>query len=218
MRKIAFTGVLTAVVLAVAPASANDFSALTSTDYNAQPTVNQYAQVQHTAPVGCASGNCATGPAMAAGVCDGCSDGSCGNASCGKGGVCIPHVTPNLPNSSLRQYWRSSACNTGVWDGYRKECCSGSKHTRGECDCFSGKKKKFGGCLGNCGGSCGDPGCAPTVVPVAPDCTSGGCDVNVVAPAVEFTGQVGCDAPAYATEPAPCDSPGGCDSASAWAF
>lgn len=115
MRKIAITGVLAAVVLAVAPASAADYSALTSTaaygQVNYGQPVNHFAQVQHTvepqfADVG-GGGGCA------AGVCSGCSDGSCGNASC-KEGVCFPHRTPDLPGSSLRQYWRSSARATRV--------------------------------------------------------------------------------------------------------
>ena len=52
MRKIAITGVLAAVVLAVAPASAADYSALTSTaaygQVNYGQPVNHFAQVQHT--------------------------------------------------------------------------------------------------------------------------------------------------------------------------
>lgn len=191
MRKIAITGVLAAVVLAVAPASAADYSALTSTaaygQVNYGQPVNHFAQVQHTvepqfADVG-GGGGCA------AGVCSGCSDGSCGNASC-KEGVCFPHRTPDLPGSSLRQYWRSSACNTGAWDGYRKSCCQGSR---------LGQNLRNGGCSG------GD--CGPAIEPT-PVCASKACDVQVAAPAVNFEVPAACDVPAF---PAACDTPGGCD-------
>jgi hypothetical protein len=75
---------------------------------------------------------------------------------------CSPHVKPNLPSSTLYQYFRTNKCNTHVWDGYQQKCRSANKHINGTCDCFDGKHGKRG-----CG-LCGDHGCS--------SCQSGSCD------------------------------------------
>lgn len=74
--------------------------------------------------------------------------------------VCTPHVAPNLPTSTLIQYFRSNKCHTHVWDGYQQHCHN-NKHMRGDCDCFKNGGKH--GCgLSTCnGGDCAscDSGC-----------------------------------------------------------
>ena len=60
---------------------------------------------------------------------------------CDQDYVCQPHEVPQLPNSTLLQYFRSNKCNTHVWDGYRQKCPSSQKHLMGTCDCFDKKKK-----------------------------------------------------------------------------
>lgn len=104
-------------------------------------------------------------------VVDGCStcqdeskscDRGCGGC---KGGVCQPYERPVLPSSSFYQYWRSNACNTKVWDGYRNRCSSANIHTLGQCDCFEPKKKLFGSCRKRACGIVHPVDCGP-----APEC------------------------------------------------
>jgi hypothetical protein len=136
-----------------------------------------YQQGCDVAQVGCDTGGCASGS---------CGSGSCRDGSCGEGGFCTPHNQPNLPGSTLRQYWRSNSCNANVWDGYQNKC----------------RKPLFGGKSRGCGlgGDCADGSCdvvvpsqaacdtpqyaVPTYTaqPAACDsgsCDSGACDTNV---------------------------------------
>ncbi|NNE00670.1 MAG: hypothetical protein HKN47_25420 [Pirellulaceae bacterium] len=146
-----------------------------------------------------AGGGCAVG---------GCASGACGgtgcNGNCGghEGGYCVPHTVPNLPTSTLRQYWRSNSCNCTVWDGYQNTCHGAPK----------AKKKKwclFGSSGCNDSAACGaaSAGCSVIETPV---CAPAGCASGAVescAPAAGCDGQAGCDVPASA----PCDAPSGCD-------
>ncbi len=52
---------------------------------------------------------------------------------------CSPHVKPNLPSSTLHQYFRTNKCNTHVWDNYRQPCRKSNSHVSGNCDCFKNK-------------------------------------------------------------------------------
>ncbi len=82
----------------------------------------------------------------------------CDNQACDTGIECRPHVKPQLPKSSLYQYFRSDACHTNVWDGYQRHCGAHHKHAHGQCDCF--EKSRNNGCHGliNTGGNCSDCG------------------------------------------------------------
>ncbi|QDT02458.1 hypothetical protein K227x_08350 [Rubripirellula lacrimiformis] len=118
---------------------------------------------QHGA-AGCDGCGCASG------ACDqisSCGNGACGHASCGQGGCgmghqaarpCVPRTAPNLPTSSLRQYFMSQKCNTNVWDGYQRPCPACHKHTHGTCDCFKNRNRFHSSILppacGDCGGAC----------------------------------------------------------------
>ncbi|QDT08750.1 hypothetical protein [Planctomycetes bacterium K23_9] len=117
----------------------------------------------------------------------GCLNGSCRSGNC-ESGFCTPHNMPNLPGSTLRQYWRSNACNSNVWDGYQNEC----------------RKPLFG--KKRCGQEegCATEGCATEGW--VPPPSQAPCDT-----------QVSCDVPSYVEAPtASCDS-GSCD-ANGWAF
>ena len=85
----------------------------------------------------------------------------CDSAGCAQETVinCSPHVKPILPSSTAYQYFRTSKCNTHVWDGYQRKCRSANKHVNGTCDCFKDKH----GC---------DP-CGSLIV--EPSCDSTGC-------------------------------------------
>ena len=48
---------------------------------------------------------------------------------------CRPRTRPNLPSSTILQYFRSDACYTNVWDGYHRSC-KHHDHLHGTCDCF----------------------------------------------------------------------------------
>ena len=72
--------------------------------------------------------------------------------------ICRPYVRPNLPNSTLLQYFRSNRCYSRIWDGYRQRCPSSLNHVDGTCDCFDKKKQ------------CG---CGPVL---APACNTAACD------------------------------------------
>jgi hypothetical protein len=87
---------------------------------------------------------------------------SCHSQDCDSVITCRPHNKAILPSSTLYQYFRSNACNTNVWDGYRQKCCSSHAHTMGECDCFTKSSKGHSclskGCNGNDCARC-DAGC-----------------------------------------------------------
>lgn len=60
--------------------------------------------------------------------------------------TCLPHRAPVLPPaSSLRQYFRSPACDSDVWRGYEREyaerCHHRREHLDGRCDCFNPDKQ-----------------------------------------------------------------------------
>ncbi|MGB7328171.1 MAG: hypothetical protein WBD31_25065 [Rubripirellula sp.] len=65
----------------------------------------------------------------------GCASGVCDSVN-----DCTPHVAPCLPSSTLLQYFRTSKCNTHVWDGYQQKCGFGQKHVNGTCDCFKNRQ------------------------------------------------------------------------------
>ena len=117
---------------------------------------------------------------------DGCS-GQCGNGcgDCGhrfiKEGFCQPYTPPQLPNSTFYQYWRSNACNTHVWDGFRNRCHAQidlSVHHKSNCGCNDGCGSN--GCGNACNQGCdlgsGDCGPVPAEWCRKQDCDSGGCD------------------------------------------
>ena len=158
----------------------------------------------------CAGGNCGNGNCGPGGC--GLGRGLCNSGRCGQGGYCTPHNTPNIPGSTLRQYWKSNACNCNVWDGYQNECkppLSSRLTNLGRNGGCGGAG--CGGCADCAGRRCDNGQCdglvtnRPLVAPVAP------CDSpSVVAqplPAVPCDSPAGCDAPATT-----CDAPGGCDS------
>jgi hypothetical protein len=90
-----------------------------------------------------------SGPAMIGGV------GVCGcgvQNSCDAVITCRPYLTPNLPQSTFLQYFRSDRCHTNIWDGYRRHCGDSHKHLHGECDCFDRNRKS---CLGMGSSNCG---------------------------------------------------------------
>ena len=55
--------------------------------------------------------------------------------------ICEPHRVPNLPSSTLLQYFRSDNTYTNIWDGFAAERQKRYRHTRkhitGNCDCAS---------------------------------------------------------------------------------
>ncbi|TWU42306.1 hypothetical protein [Novipirellula artificiosorum] len=118
---------------------------------------------------------CGCGACQSARACDGpsCGCGSCAQRGCGhpqEEYVMIPHRTPNLPSSSILQYFRSDACYTGLWDGYAqeraKQCAKHHKHIHGMCDCAarSAAHKPLDCSLlraspGSAPCACRDPGC-----------------------------------------------------------
>ncbi len=69
----------------------------------------------------------------------GCRNGCAAGAACDPGYICQPHVTPNLPSSTLRQYFRGNPCNAHLWDGYAQErqqyCDKYHKHIHDRCEC-----------------------------------------------------------------------------------
>ena len=88
--------------------------------------------------------------------CDSGACSSCSSCSGGCGGQqgqscnlfkkhhisCVPHTPPNLPTSSFYEYFKSNSCNCRVWDGWQNRCVGTSKHSRGECDCFTPRQRK----------------------------------------------------------------------------
>ncbi len=217
MRVFAIAGAICAITLTISTASAeNKFSALLSPTFTNSSADEAFSQASHRVATGqaavptqqvgfrhraqaTAAGGCATG---------GCLDGSCGDSGCAVAGTgcgagscqdsyCTPHTVPNLPTSSLRQYWRSSPCNTSVWDGYRVSCRTPRS---------VGPKK-----------SCLSGGCPADYTPAGPvdtGCATGGCDApsyatQEYAPACE----AGCDVASGG-----CDVPGGCDTGACSSF
>ncbi len=86
----------------------------------------------------------------------GCGSGNCESGMCDSVYDCTPHVAPCLPTSTLLQYYRTSKCNTHVWDGYTQKCCGSTKHVNGTCDCFNRQHRGCGEILAPCcGPSCG---------------------------------------------------------------
>ena len=104
---------------------------------------------------------------------------ACG--SCGKNGCrlaqrfsetpCQAYVPPQIPTSSFYQYWRSNACNTRVWDGFRNRC-----HTTVD---LSMHRKSCQPCAGGCSSGCG-PICESNAAldcgPVPTEWCDAGCD------------------------------------------
>ena len=157
-----------------------------------QPTADQPYVAQECSGPGCDNG-CSSCQNSCQHACQGSCHGhgqQCGNHHGHFN--CVPHTPPNLPNSSLYQYFKSDACNCRVWDGWQRCCHGSSKHSRGECDCFDPRKKKscLGGfgCFGrgvhpvSCrGGSCSGGSCSGTTACEAgchqlPAAWQGGCD------------------------------------------
>lgn len=88
----------------------------------------------------------------------------CDSQGCESDFTCMPHIKPNLPSSTLYQYFRSNPCYANVWDGYRRNCGDHHEHLHGECDCFDNSSKSHSwSSIFNCGRN---------------DCVScdGGCD------------------------------------------
>ena len=84
------------------------------------------------------------------GGCNSC--GSHHGCGCDNVVTCIPHMAPNLPNSTLLQYFRSNKCYSNVWDGYHQKCGLGHDHIHGTCDCFDPHRKScFGSGHSHCG-------------------------------------------------------------------
>ena len=177
-----------------------------------EPIEAQQAQPHVAAPTidtgYAAESQCYSTADSCAGACGtGCgASGSCGKG-CGNGlcseGYCVPHTPPNLPYSTLRQYFKSNACNSRVWDGYRNSCTFSSKNSAGQC---SSKQRQGCGAKGmNCGKvypassvPCDGPKhLLPTAWKTAP-CDTPSCD--------EVSS---CTAPSCVAES--CDAPG-CDS------
>lgn len=141
----------------VQPAATQHAMSMPANAYSVGPAPAAFSQ---GCDVGCASGGCADG---------GCASGSC------EGGFCTPHNQPNLPGSTLRQYWRSNSCNSNVWDGYQNRCHK---------PVGSGKKR-----------SCLDGGCGPEPCDIQPPShvvcdTQEACDV----PSYVATPAASCDA------------------------
>jgi len=105
----------------------------------------------------------------------GCQTGCDQRANCGGGVICRPRTKPNLPSSTLLQYFRSDACYTNVWDGYQRKCPSCHKHIHGTCDCFNRNLHANCGEVLPCAPNacCGPAGCGDCVTA---DCAN--CDVT----------------------------------------
>lgn len=129
-------------------------------DFNAA-----FALQTPSAPRPSAAGQLAGHHLHSGGCQTGCSEGS----NCVGGVICRPRTVPNLPSSTLLQYFRSDACYTNVWDGYQRKCPSCHKHIHGTCDCFNRNLNA------NCGEvlPCAPSGCGECVTS---DCAS--CDVT----------------------------------------
>ncbi|MGB7343118.1 MAG: hypothetical protein WBD20_02800 [Pirellulaceae bacterium] len=163
-------------------------------NYNVGPAPVSFQQGCDVAGGSCDSGTCgASGYGNGSCGSGGCLAGGCRSGNCGEGGYCTPHNQPNLPGSTLRQYWRSNACNSNVWDGYQNQC----------------RKPLFGSKDRGCGiGGCSTAGCQG-------ECASGAC-ATLPSQAV-YGAAGGCDTPNFNTPAATsCDS-GNCDT-KGWSF
>jgi hypothetical protein len=67
-------------------------------------------------------------------------------ADCGYETRYPPRPTPDLPNSTLHQYFRSNKCHTNVWVGYHQKCCPSLRNIS-----LPFKHLFKGGCLEGCG-------------------------------------------------------------------
>ncbi|EMI17858.1 secreted protein [Rhodopirellula maiorica SM1] len=69
----------------------------------------------------------------------GCQNGCASRTACEPAYICKPHEVPVLPNSTLRQYFRSDPCSVHLWDGYALErqqhCDKHHKHIHNRCEC-----------------------------------------------------------------------------------
>ncbi len=74
--------------------------------------------------------------------CASCNSGC--NTGCDQGMICMPHDKVNLPQSTLRQYFRSNKCYTHVWDGYRQCCGADHAHLMGDTGYRPSGKGLFG--------------------------------------------------------------------------
>ncbi|MEL6105630.1 MAG: hypothetical protein AAFU85_06325 [Planctomycetota bacterium] len=64
------------------------------------------------------AGACGTG----CGSCQTCGTGHGHKKNRIRDTPCVPYTVPRLPTSTFYQYWRTNACYTNVWDGYRNQC------------------------------------------------------------------------------------------------
>lgn len=102
------------------------------------------------------------------GQCGGQCAGQCGSNHCGqsgcnliKEGFCQPYTPPQLPTSTFYQYWRSNACNTHVWDGFRNRCHSSLDLSGLKCGKGCGHGCGCGACDHVAPAGCSDCGPAP---------------------------------------------------------
>lgn len=114
-------------VPAAAPAPAAENIALPPTPQVTQPApplVDQAVPAPVAAPIEpvadhASAGACGTG----CGSCQSCNSGhSCFQKNRIRDTPCVPYAMPRLPTSTFYQYWRTNACYTNVWDGYRNQC------------------------------------------------------------------------------------------------
>ncbi|KAA5544582.1 hypothetical protein FYK55_09710 [Roseiconus nitratireducens] len=133
-----------------------------------QPLQDQGVPYTTVDPAVGAVGDCGCGNSCEGHCGHGCHGGHCGHLLTET--ACTPYVTPQLPTSTFYQYWRSNACNTHVWDGYRNRCHA---------------QLNLGGHCGN--GHCGSGHCG------SGQCGSGQCGGNCGPAPVEWVGGGSCD-------------------------
>ncbi|MCO8124243.1 hypothetical protein NHH03_21045 [Stieleria sp. TO1_6] len=117
------------------------------------------------------------------GNCGGHCGGHCGSKGCSllKEGYCQPYTPPQLPTSTFYQYWRSNACNTHVWDGFRNRCRSNidlSIHHKPSLGCkggLCGNGHCNGGCASGCASGVADS-CGPLPAEWCGDKACDSCD------------------------------------------
>lgn len=181
--------------------------------------------------VGCADGGCADG---------GCASGNCGGRCGHEDGYCTPHSTPNLPTSTLRQYWKSNACNANVWDGYQNTCkprlfsklaglgrgcsscgtagCGGNCDSSTPCDTAVQAIKPVTSVPQSCDAGACDRVAKPKLFHMQkPSCDGGSCDAPVMnqyavpaPPKYDYSRMVAQEAQQMLMMPTACDG-GGCD-------
>ncbi len=134
----------------------------------------------HEGSCSCGNANCGHRQASCR-----CNRQGCQNAQSCDGGngatVCQPHRVPNLPSSSLREYFRGDPCHANLWDGFceerQKHCDHFHKHIHGRCECGNRgqcescklglrhldsailRASSHNGCEGRCGQAKCDGGC-----------------------------------------------------------